>query len=311
MIGLLIRVKTIYTNKILSLDYITNIDIMKYKLILLFSALFWFTLSVKAQQLSLEETIGYINSHLETGDYISLDKSGIFQFSYYSNYRRERGSWKHHITNVKRPDKIQYNASKWSFTLKDLDGGLVVSLTTETGDKYSVEKLFNAFNHFYTLAMDIELMKQKQDDDPFAPSNYNPQAFSIKSTLSNGSIPLEKEGSVYYVLVKIGDIEKKFILDSGASEVLISPQLELDLTSCGIIRKENYLTPALYRVADGRIIEQRRLIIPRLTIGDFTIENVRAAVGVGAAPLLLGKSVLDKFSKWSINNLTSTLDVAK
>ena len=83
------------------------------------------------------------------------------------------------------------------------------------------------------------------------------------------------------------------------------------LMSNGTIKKENYLTPALYRVADGRIIEQRRLIIPHLTIGNFTVENVHAAVGVGTVPLLLGKSVLDKFSKWSINNLTSTLDVAK
>lgn len=284
---------------------------MKYKLILLFSALFWFTLSVKAQQLSLEETIGYINSHLETGGYISLDKSGIFQFSYYSNSLRRQDSWKHHITNVKRPDNIQYYASKWRFTLKALEGGLVVSLTTETGDKYSVEKLFNAFNHFYTLAMDIELLRQTQDNDPFAPNNYNPHALSIKGTSSNGSIPLEKDGGVYYILVKIGTVEKKFILDSGASEVLITPQLELALKSSGAIKKENYLTPALYRVADGRIIEQRRLIIPRLTIGDFAIENVHAAVGVGTAPLLLGKSVLDKFSNWSINNLTSTLDVAK
>ena len=286
---------------------------MKFKLILLFCALLGFAVSVSAQQLTLEETIEYINNHLERGESISLDGNGVFQYSYYSSYLRRQDSWKHHITNIKRPNKMEFTSSKWRFTLRKTnnEGGLVVSLTTENGDKYSVEKLFNAFNHFYTLAMDIELLRQMQDNDPFAPSNYNPHALSIKGISSNGSIPLEKDGGVYYILVKIGEIEETFILDSGASEVLITSQLEMALMSNGTIKKENYLTPALYRVADGRIIEQRRLIIPHLTIGDFTVENVHAAVGVGTVPLLLGKSVLDKFSKWSINNLTSTLDVAK
>ena len=93
--------------------------------------------------------------------------------------------------------------------------------------------------------------------------------------------------------------------------MLINQALERKLINDNILKKEHYLTPALYRIADGSIIEQRRLIIPSVTIGDFTIENVHASVGAGNVPLLLGKSVLDKFSKWSINNLTLSLDVTK
>ncbi len=266
--------------------------------------------TANAQQLTINETISYINESLAQGTKISYTQDGMLEYSSF-DYTGKPSIWKHHITDIVQPTKVEYTASKWRVYLKTPQGGIVVGLHTDNGDKYSAEKLLNALNYFFTLAMNNVLEQRSYDNDPFAPGNYNPHATSIKSTLSNSSIPLEKQGGVYHIDVTIGTTIEKFILDSGASEVLINQALERKLINDNILKKEHYLTPALYRIADGSIIEQRRLIIPSVTIGDFTIENVHASVGAGNVPLLLGKSVLDKFSKWSINNLTLSLDVTK
>ena len=184
------------------------------------------------------------------------------------------------------------------------------SLSTKAGDKNSAEKLLNAVNYLFIIAKENGLYERK-DNDPFAPNNFNPKGIEIKSTANNAIIKLDRENGIYYITVTIGGIKRKFVLDSGASEVLLSDDFEKELVRKGIIKKENYITPGLYRIADGSIVQCKRLIIPQLIIGGFTIKNVQASVGLGSVPLLLGKSVLDKFKKWTIDNLTETLNLEK
>ncbi|WAC02976.1 retroviral-like aspartic protease family protein [Lacinutrix neustonica] len=88
----------------------------------------------------------------------------------------------------------------------------------------------------------------------------------------------------------------------GASEISISLNLEDDLISKGLLKKEDYIESGLYRIADGSIISCRRIIIKELKVGNFTIKNVVASIGFKESPLLLGKSFLDNFKKWSIDN---------
>ena len=107
---------------------------------------------------------------------------------------------------------------------------------------------------------------------------------------------------MFYIEVNIGDIKKQFVLDSGASEISISSNLERELIAKGIIKKEHYLQSALYKIADGSIVTKRRVLIPKIKVGDFELYNIAASVGTSDIPLLLGKSFLDKFTKWSIDN---------
>lgn len=93
--------------------------------------------------------------------------------------------------------------------------------------------------------------------------------------------------------------------------MFISEEFEKELISSGILKKNNYQTPGLYQIADGSIIECRRIIIPELKIGNFIVKNVSASVGKGQTPLLLGKSLLDKFKSWKIDNLRETLKLEK
>ena len=175
---------------------------------------------------------------------------------------------------------------------------------------YTGTKIFNALSYLFALLKDDKNYR-RDVDDPFAPSNYNSNATSISGNSNQTEVTLTKNGGVFEIVISIKGIKKKFILDSGASDVSISQNTEQELIQEGVLKKENYIESALYRVADGSIIKCRRFILPELRVGEFTVKNIQVAVGINNTPLLLGKSFLDKFSKWSINNLTNKLILEK
>jgi clan AA aspartic protease (TIGR02281 family) len=177
-------------------------------------------------------------------------------------------------------------------------------------DPYDTKKLCNAFKYLFALVEENGTYK-KNDDDPFAPGNFNPKGVEIKGDTQNSIIKLDVEEGVYHIFVTIGNIKKKFVLDSGASEVSLPESFEKELINMGIIKKDYYTSSALYKLADGRIILCRRLILPELKIGNYTVTNVRTVIGKDSSPLLLGKSFLDKFKKWSIDNTTKVLNLEK
>ena len=124
-------------------------------------------------------------------------------------------------------------------------------------------------------------------------------------------VGLTKEGSVYYITVKIGSTKRRFILDSGASEVNISEELERELILGGIITKSDYLPKGRYKTANGTMQECRRVMLKTITLGPHTISNVTASISNDDSPILLGKSFLDRFKKWSIDNEKSELFLEK
>lgn len=125
-------------------------------------------------------------------------------------------------------------------------------------------------------------------------------------------VPLINYGVAFKVKVKVGNLSKYFIFDSGASDVLISSDFERELLLEGLIRKEDYLTDDYYSLADGSIVKCRRILLDDFEIGDFTVNNVIVAIVDNSDnSLLLGKSFLDKFSNWSIDNKNSTLYLEK
>jgi aspartyl protease family protein len=125
----------------------------------------------------------------------------------------------------------------------------------------------------------------------------------IAGNVTTAKIPLTRVGGVYNVKVLMGGITKYFILDSGASDVFISSDLERELLLEGLIKREDYLSKKSYKMANGEMEECRRLKLDNIQIGDYTISNVIVAINANSnGMLLLGKSFLDKFSHWSIDN---------
>jgi|GEM_PF-1831457 len=181
------------------------------------------------------------------------------------------------------------------------------------GDNYSKKKLKNALKYLIGTAIERGDYNRGDDDDPFAPENFKGTKYQVSSQSKSTNIQLSKEGGVSTLIVSFGNgqVEKRFILDTGAGQISISESLEQKLISNSIIKKENYISPGLFQIADGSIISCRRLIIPSIDVGGFKVYNVMAAVGTNNSPLLLGKNFLDKFSSWSINNETNSLILNK
>jgi hypothetical protein len=123
-------------------------------------------------------------------------------------------------------------------------------------------------------------------------------------------IPLEKHGDVYSLPVRInGVIILHFILDSGASEVVIPVDVVMTLVRAGTIRESDFLPGKTYSMADSSELKSPRFIIRELELGGIRIINVPASVAPPAGDLLLGQSLLERLDSWALDNKRHALIV--
>lgn len=127
-------------------------------------------------------------------------------------------------------------------------------------------------------------------------------AFLLLATFHDGSseeVRLVKEGGVYHLPVKINEaIELKFVVDTGASDVLIPADVLLTLTRTGTIAENDFQGTGSYLTADGTTSKKARFNLRSLQIGSTVIKNVTASVGPVEGTLLLGQSALEKLEPW-------------
>lgn len=136
--------------------------------------------------------------------------------------------------------------------------------------------------------------------------DHNEEKVRTKET-----VKLYKNGGVYLVNLKLGNKPVTAILDSGASVVSISKEIEEELLKNKIITRNDYISPAKYRIANGQILTAKRFILPTLTVGKLKMKNVVCSIVEDSSSILLGKSFLDQFAKWSIDNAKQTLTLEK
>ena len=117
-------------------------------------------------------------------------------------------------------------------------------------------------------------------------------------------VAMIQNGGVYTVPVRVNDaLTLDFIIDSGASEVHVPPDVVTSLLSYGALSQADFLPGTLYTLADGSQVKGQRFIIQKLQIGDEVVYQVPAGISASeGAPLLLGQSLLSRFSAWSIDN---------
>lgn len=125
------------------------------------------------------------------------------------------------------------------------------------------------------------------------------------------SVPIKNEGKISKVNIVVGGKAITYIIDSGASDMNINESIEKYLKEIGALRSSDYLTPAKYQLADGSIKEYRRVLLNSVKIGNVTIDLVTANITGDNEVLLLGKSFLNQFSYWKINNETKTLELRR
>ncbi len=119
----------------------------------------------------------------------------------------------------------------------------------------------------------------------------------VKAMLSGERviIPMQKEGTSYFVRVKLEDnVWARFLVDTGASVVQISKAMAKKL-KVKIVR--GMTVPV--QLAGGAMVAGRPVILKKVELGGAVVENVRAIVlesdNLGLRDGLLGMSFLENF----------------
>ena len=127
---------------------------------------------------------------------------------------------------------------------------------------------------------------------------YNPS--DIRGVGASTQVELLNYASVgRKIKLSFDGIEKYFLFDTGASEVIISTELERQLLLKGAITEEQYLGVTSFQLADGTMVEARVLSLNNVRIGNYTVDNLVVAV-MDQGGMLCGMGLLNKFKKWEI-----------
>lgn len=129
------------------------------------------------------------------------------------------------------------------------------------------------------------------------------------SSVSNHNVlEMELQNGVRYVWIEINGIRLRFIFDTGASSICISPAEATVLYRQGTLSKEDILNTEYFQDATGKISEGTKVNLREVKIGDMVLYNVEALVIDNVnAPLLLGQTVLERFGSIEIDNVNGQI----
>ena len=114
---------------------------------------------------------------------------------------------------------------------------------------------------------------------------------------------MTKSGGVYMIPASINEVLNiKFIIDSGASDVSISPDIALTLLKTETIGKNDFLPGQSYKLADGSIAQSNRFKLRSLKVGNKVLKNIPCSISNSIdAPLLLGQSALEQLGTFTFD----------
>lgn len=116
-------------------------------------------------------------------------------------------------------------------------------------------------------------------------------------------LSMENESGVKYVWIEINGIRLRFIFDTGASSICISPAEATVLYRQGTLTDDDIINKEYFQDATGKISEGTKINLRTVKVGNITLKNIRATVIDNVdAPLLLGQSVLENFGNIEIDN---------
>ena len=137
---------------------------------------------------------------------------------------------------------------------------------------------------------------------------YN--ADDIFGDMVKTEVPLISNGSIFKLELEIKGLKRYFTFDTGADELIINSQLENDLIEKNMINFNDYIGEQEFVLADGSIVNARRILIDNVKIGNYRIDNVIAYVN-DEGGMLCGMGFLSKFKKWKLDNNSNKLILFK
>lgn len=164
-----------------------------------------------------------------------------------------------------------------------------------SGCKHPESDSFDRFNN----------KKTKDDSNIESNTSFIKKNETIDET---NVIKMETENGVKYVWVEINDLKLRFIFDTGASSICISPAEATVLYRQGTLQKEDILDVEYFQDATGKISEGTKINLRTVKVGNIILENIEATVIDNVnAPLLLGQTVFEKFGKIEIDNINDEI----
>lgn len=151
---------------------------------------------------------------------------------------------------------------------------------------------------------------------PFEVDNTKSESWTINSQKDidgpeTDTVSVLNINNMAFVKVKVGQIVQVWLFDTGASDLLINNETEQALKQQGVLNNENYIGTGEYEMANGQVDTCRKYRISGFKVGDYIFNNLIIAVTDKGKRNILGKSFLNKFQSWEINNKTGYLILNK
>lgn len=224
---------------------------------------------------------------------------------YYNNeyYSKESGIYNRSTVYYLNRDKIclmvmitepKTQLSEWIKSFNDY---------MKTGSD-SLEWIFpndKAIASIHDIGDDIFIQFEVRNAGELLTKSHNFRSAEIKM--------IKAQDGTYSVPLEINGVLKlNFILDSGASDVFVTPDVVSTLIKTGTVSNSDFIGHQEYVFADGSKAISRVFVIKEIKLGNKIATNVIASISESqTSPLLLGQSVLQQFGKVTINNNTGIL----
>ncbi|HLI65141.1 MAG TPA: retropepsin-like aspartic protease [Caulobacteraceae bacterium] len=136
-----------------------------------------------------------------------------------------------------------------------------------------------------------------------APSGAASSSAAAASGQNSAEVALEEDGGTYMIPVLVNDqLNLKFTIDSGASDVTIPSNIVQELKDDGTISNADYIGTETFILADGSQQPSQVFRIHSLKIGNLELRDVTGSIANENGQLLLGQTFLSRLSSWSIDN---------
>ena len=144
-------------------------------------------------------------------------------------------------------------------------------------------------------------------DIPYS-NSYNKE--DITGPTSSTIQLIDYLGQGYKIKLSIDGINKYFLFDTGASDLVINREIERELLINGSLNKQHYVGKQLYTLANNEQVMADIVLLNNISIGNYTVNQVYVAVMEKGA-LLCGKGFLDKFKNWEFNDQKKEITLFK
>jgi TPR repeat protein len=128
-----------------------------------------------------------------------------------------------------------------------------------------------------------------------------PQPATVSA--STLTVTLRRQSGVLMVPAVLNDaVSANFVVDSGASDVVIPENVLQELRKANKFKDADFTGKQLFKIADGSVVEAKTFVLRSVSVSNRMLTNVRVSVVPINATPLLGQSFLQRFASWSIDN---------